>query len=127
MLRATLSQRGILMTQKTLRILSTCLVLCAALSAQDFRATLTGTVTDPSGSSIPNATVKATNTANNATKEVKTTSDGVYTIPYLDPGVYNLEATATGFQTLKRNGITLEVAQKLNLPIAMSVGQMTQE
>jgi len=102
-------------------------VLCAVLSAQDFRATLTGTVTDPSGSSIPNATVKATNTATNATKEVKTTSDGVYTIPYLDPGVYNIEATATGFQTLKRNGITLEVAQKLNLAIAMTVGQMTQE
>lgn len=109
------------------RTLGTFFILCAAVFAQDFRATLTGTVTDPSGASVPNATVKATNTANNSTKEVKTTSDGVYTIPYLDPGVYDVEVSATGFQLLKRSNITLQVAQKLSLPIAMTVGQMTQE
>ena len=43
------------------------LLLSAGLYAQDFRATLTGTVTDPSGAAIPNATVKATNVATNAT------------------------------------------------------------
>ena len=95
--------------------------------AQDFRATLTGTVTDPSGATVPNATVKATNTANNAVKEVKTTSDGVYTIPYLEPGVYDVEVTATGFQVLRHAAITLQVAQKLNLPMVLTVGQMTQE
>ena len=73
------------------------LLLSAGLYAQDFRATLTGTVTDPSGSAIPNATVRATNIAINATKEAKTTSEGVYSIPYLDPGVYNVEVSANGF------------------------------
>src|SRR5262245_19030287 len=109
------------------RTLGTFLFICAAIFAQDFRATLTGTVTDPSGASVPDATVKATNTANNAVKEVKTTSDGVYTIPYLEPGVYDVEVTAKGFQVLKRAGITLQVAQKLNLAIALTVGQMSQE
>jgi hypothetical protein len=103
------------------------LLLSAGLYAQDFRATLSGTVVDPSGSAIPNATVKATNIAVNSTKETKTTSEGVYTIPYLDPGVYNVEVTANGFQMMKRTNITLEVAMKLNLPIRMTVGQMTQE
>src|SRR5262245_44033064 len=102
-------------------------LLCAAAFGQDFRATLTGTVTDPSGAAVPNATVKAVNTATNAAKEVKTTSDGVYTIPYLDPGVYDVETSAAGFQALKRTGITLQVAQKMNLPLQMTVGQMTQE
>src|SRR5688572_4930465 len=73
------------------------LLLAGALCAQDFRATLTGTVTDPTGAAIPDATVKATNVATNAVKEVKTTSDGLYTIPYLDPGTYNVEIAASGF------------------------------
>ncbi len=65
-------------------------------------ATLTGLVTDPSGAAIPGATVKATNTANNAFTQVQTTAAGVYTIPFLAPGVYTIEVTMTGFQTLKR-------------------------
>ena len=83
------------------------LVLSAGLYAQDFRATLTGTVTDPSGAAVPNATVKATSTATNSIKEVKTTSDGVFTIPYLDPGEYNVEVSSSGFQMLKRAAIIL--------------------
>jgi hypothetical protein len=94
--------------------------------AQD-RATLTGTVTDPSGAAIPNATVKVTNTANNETSETKASSSGVYTIPYLNPGVYNVEVSAAGFQALRRQAITLETGQRLNLPVQMTVGQATTE
>lgn len=103
------------------------LVLSAGLFAQEFRATLTGTVTDPSGAAIPNATVKAVNTAVNSTSETKTSNDGLYTIPLLQPGVYNIEITANGFQTLKREAITLAVGQRVNLPIRLTVGQMSQE
>jgi len=103
------------------------LVLSAGLFAQEFRATLTGTVTDPSGAAIPNATVKAVNTAVNSTSETKTSSDGLYTIPLLQPGVYTIEITANGFQTLKREAITLAVGQRVNLPIRLTVGQMSQE
>ena len=95
---------------KTRSILVALLLLAVGLFAQD-RATLTGTVTDPSGAAIPNATVKAVNTATNSTSETKTTSDGLYAIPYLFPGVYNIEVTAPGFQTLKREAITLEVGR----------------
>jgi hypothetical protein len=94
--------------------------------AQEFRATITGIVTDPSGAAVPGATVRATNIANNATKEVQTTSAGVYSIPYLDPGVYTIEVSATGFQTLKREQIVLRVADKVNLPLQLTVGQVTE-
>jgi hypothetical protein len=105
----------------------TILLLCAfGLFAQD-RATLTGTVKDPSGASVPNAIVKVTNTANNATSEGKTTNDGLYTIPYLVPGVYNVEVTAAGFQTLRRQEITLSISQRLELPIQLNVGNATTE
>lgn len=103
------------------------LLLCTGLCAQDFRATLTGIVTDPSGAAVPAATVKTTHNGTNAIKETKTTADGVYTVPYLDPGVYTIEVSAPGFQTLKRDKITLVVAQKLNLPLQLTVGQATTE
>jgi hypothetical protein len=92
-----------------------CFALTSVVAGQDFRATVTGIVADPSGAAIPGATIKATNIANNQVQETTSTVVGLYTIPYLEPGVYNIEATAPGFQTLKRQGITLEVSQKLNL------------
>lgn len=103
------------------------LLLCGGLFAQEFRATLTGIVTDPSGAAIPAATVKAINKATNAVSETQSTGSGVYTIPLLEPGVYNIEATSTGFQTLKRNDITLAVGQRLNLPLSLTVGQTSTE
>jgi hypothetical protein len=53
--------------------------------------------------------------------------DGVYAIPYLFPGVYNIEISAPGFQALKREGITLDAAKKLDLPIQLTIGQSTTE
>jgi hypothetical protein len=102
------------------------LLLSACLFAQDFRATLTGLVTDPTGAAVPDATVKVTNIETNTSKEVKTTSLGNYTIPYLDPGNYKLEVTAAGFQSLIRENIVLRVADKVNLPVQLAVGLATQ-
>ena len=53
--------------------------------------------------------------------------DGLYTIPYLIPGVYTVEVTAPGFQGLKRADITLAVGARLNLPLQLTVGQATTE
>ena len=100
--------------------------IAATLSAQDFRATLSGQVTDPSHAAIPGANVKATNLNNNAVKEAKTNIGGFYTLPYLDPGDYAVEVTAAGFQSVKRDSVTLRVADKVSLPFELTVGQMTQ-
>lgn len=102
-------------------------VSAVGLFAQDFRATVTGTVTDPSGAVVPNAQVRAVNAATNAAKETQTDAQGVYTIPYLDPGVYSFEFSASGFQMLKREAITLAVAQKLSLNVSLTVGQAATE
>ncbi len=102
------------------------LLLSVCLFAQDFRATLTGLVTDPTGAAVPDATVKVTNIETNTSKEVKTTSLGNYTIPYLDPGNYRLEVNAAGFQNLIRENIVLRVADKVNLPVQLAVGLATQ-
>ena len=106
-------------------IISLALGVCAW--PQEFRATLNGKVTDPSGSPIPRASVRAVNRATHVSQETKTGNDGLYVIPFLEPGVYDVQVTASGFQTMNRQNITLEVSQALNLPIQMTVGQMTQE
>ncbi len=101
------------------------LLMSAAMFAQDFRATLTGTVTDPSGAAIPGATVRVINSGTGEIKEAQTTAEGHYAVPYLNPGTYNIEATSTGFQTTKRNNIVLRVADKVDIPVQLSVGQMS--
>src|SRR5579884_1965709 len=103
------------------------LAIAAAASAQDFRATLSGQVTDPTGASVPDASVRATNRETNQSVDVKTNADGHYTIPYLAPGNYNVEVTAPGFQKLVREDIVLRVADKIDLPLQLTVGQMSQE
>src|SRR5499426_2037049 len=94
--------------------------------SQDFRATISGLVTDQNGQAVANAIVKAVKVDTNETKAVKTTSEGRYSIPYLNPAIYNIEVTASGFQTLKREGVTLRVADKLDLPLQLTVGQVSE-
>ena len=76
---------------------------------------------------ITGATVKAINTANNEVKSTQASIDGSYTIPYLNPGTYNIDVSASGFQGLHREGIVLEVAAKVNLPLHLTLGQMTEQ
>jgi len=107
-------------------LLLSLVLLSTGMFAQD-RATLTGTVTDPSGAVVPNATVRAVLTATNNINETKTNSSGAYTIPYLLPGIYNIDVTAPGFQTLRRNAIALEVGERVALPLRLSVGEASSE
>jgi carboxypeptidase family protein len=101
-------------------------VLTSCVFAQDFRATVGGLVTDSNKQAIAGAIVRATRVDTNETKEVRTTSEGRYSIPYLNPGIYNIEVTANGFQTLKRESITLRVADKVDLPLQLTVGQVSE-
>src|SRR5665213_3805412 len=101
--------------------------LSSLLYSQDFRGTIEGQVTDQSSSAIPGAAIKITNNQTGEAKDVKSNNQGYYSLPYLNPGNYTIEATASGFETLRQTEIALRVADKLNLPLRMAVGQMSQE
>ncbi len=103
------------------------LFLQAGALGQDFRATITGQITDPTGAALPGVTVKATRAGANVSTEAITNDEGYYTLPYLVPGTYTVEASLPGFQTLKREGIVLLVADKLNLPLELQVGLVTEK
>lgn len=105
----------------------TALVLLAiTLSAQEFRATLTGRVLDPTGAAVPGATVQARNVATGETSTATTSADGAYTIPFLRPGTYTMTVTARGFKTFTRENIVLQVGQVAGIDVTLEVGEITE-
>jgi hypothetical protein len=104
------------------------LSLCVSVpvNAQVAGATLSGTVTDASGAVLPNAQISIKNIATGFTRDVTTDVAGFYTAPNLLPGAYEITATASGFATAVRSGITLTVGAQQVLNLTMQVGQVTQ-
>jgi hypothetical protein len=95
--------------------------------AQVAGATLTGTVSDPSGAVIPNAQISIKNVATGQERVFNTDSAGFYSSPNLLPGQYAVTVTAAGFSTEVRSGITLTVGGQQRLNITMNVGQVSQK
>ncbi len=98
----------------------------ADLNAQQVSATLIGTVTDPSGATVPNASVTATQVSTGIVRKVNTTSDGVYTIPYLAPGTYRVEIEAAGFKKVIRENVNLPVSSSIRVDAALEPGAITE-
>jgi hypothetical protein len=109
-------------------LLAVIVVLLAAIGAgaQEFRATVSGTVKDPSGAVIPGATVQVRE-VNTGTRN-KTVSDaaGQYVVPYLLPGEYAITAEAVGFEKLSRAGITLSANDHPIIDLTLQIGSADQ-
>jgi hypothetical protein len=89
-------------------------------------ATLLGTVTDPSGSVVPNATVTITNPATGVTKTATTNDVGQYVFPSTQIGTYELKATAQGFKAHETKGIILNAADRVRMDFQMAVGAISE-
>ncbi|HEY8562515.1 MAG TPA: carboxypeptidase regulatory-like domain-containing protein [Pyrinomonadaceae bacterium] len=96
-------------------------LLAASISAQQITATVTGTVTDQAGAVVPGATVTATSAETGLTKTATTNEDGQYTIPFLQPGSYNITVAKDGFAPVNRENIKLEVAQTASIDTTLAV------
>ncbi|MBS1812445.1 MAG: TonB-dependent receptor [Acidobacteria bacterium] len=101
-------------------------LLSAALLAQENRATIVGTVTDPQGGVIPNATVKATNIETNAVTTTTSNESGLYTLPFLPIGKYQISVTASGLKTSLRDNLDVRVGDRLQLDFKMEVGAVSE-
>lgn len=96
------------------------------LSRAQSTAALQGTVTDPSGAVVPNATITIRNTATGDTRTVQTDKDGNYQAPSLIPGSYTVTVAANGMQTRQLQGVTLNVNVTMTENVALSVGSTQQ-
>jgi hypothetical protein len=94
--------------------------------AQVAGASLSGTITDPSGSIVPNAQIIITAIDTGVSRTVNSTGAGFYIAPNLLPGAYKISVTAAGFSTLERTGITLTVGDQQVLDVKLQVGQVSQ-
>ena len=113
------------MFRKLALVLTVGLVLAFAgvAVAQDVTGSIAGTVKDPSGAVVPNATVTITNTDRNAViRVVKTDSNGDYVAPLLPIGHYSVSVEASGFKKTTQSNVVLNVNDRLGLNFALEVG-----
>jgi len=94
-------------------------------SAQTISGNLVGTVLDPSGAAVPNATVTATNIATGTKSETITNATGDYRIANLPVGSYDITATAANFQAATLKNYQIELNKTSTAKISLSVGNTT--
>lgn len=97
-----------------------------AAYAQEVTATILGTVTDPSGAPIKNATVTATDSQRGTVWTGQTNDAGTYNLPRLPVGNYTMKVEATGFDTVLRPAFTLVLNQAARIDVQMKVGSVSQ-
>src|SRR5687768_1198932 len=91
------------------------------------RSMITGVVRDSSGGVLPGVTVTLTGVSLlGGPKATVTNEDGVYRLPELSPGIYDLTAELQGFQAVKRSKLQVPFAATLTVDLAMPVGTLTE-
>lgn len=111
---------------RLLTILMLAALLTAPAMAQTVSGTVNGLVTDASGAIIPNAAITIKNTETGETRHVTSNSDGLYSVPALPPGKYEVDAVMPGFQS-QESKINLSIGQTVKADFRLSVGSDTQK
>ena len=103
----------------------TCL-LAGPVLAQSTSSTVSGKITDPSGASVPAASITASNEDTGLRRIVNSNEDGGYVVPLLPPGRYRLTVQKDGFKPVTRSGIVLQVDQVARIDFALDVGAVAE-
>ncbi|OFW31715.1 MAG: hypothetical protein A3J28_18860 [Acidobacteria bacterium RIFCSPLOWO2_12_FULL_60_22] len=109
-------------------LVSLILVFCMARATGWAQATaqIHGSVQDASGSVVPGAEVRATQTETNVVRTTATGTDGSYVLTNLPIGSYRVEVSKEGFTTYVQSGILLTVSSNPRVDVALQVGAVTQ-
>ena len=113
-------------TRVTLFCLVAALLVAPQLRAQNPTGTLTGTVTDNSGSALPGATVTATSPKLQGQRSTQTGGNGGYKLAFLPPGVYSVTYELEGFKTAVKE-VKISAAQTSIADVAMEIGVVSEE
>jgi hypothetical protein len=107
-------------------ILGFVVLVAASLSAQTFRGTILGTVTDSTGAVISGAKVEVKNTGTGQERSATTSGDGSYSVPELPIGTYTVTISQQGFQTSVTTGVVVDVAAERRVDAQMKTGEVSQ-
>jgi hypothetical protein len=108
---------------KTLLTAFVALSLAVTASAQIRAATITGAVTDQSGSVAANAEVVITNSGTNLYYKTKTTEAGLYRMPYLEAGTCTAEVTVAGFVPFRETGMAIASGRTARVDANLKAGK----
>ena len=100
--------------------------LCPTAQAQTIFGSFHGTITDPSGAVIPDATIQITNIGTNASRTVESNNVGYYTITQIPPGQYSFSVSKSGFTTSRRASVQLQVNEDLAVDFGLQPGAVKQ-
>jgi hypothetical protein len=105
---------------------ATLLLAAHFAGAQEFRATITGQVTDPSGAAVPGASISAVSLETRQAYTAHTDAAGEYSLLYLLPGKYTVTVEAPRFLKTIYN-VVLESARKVSLNVPLALGSVNQQ
>src|SRR5213592_4975755 len=94
--------------------------------AQTPSGELSGIVSDTSGLPVPGVTITLTNQATNVVRVVQTNESGLYVISAVPPGIYDLKAELSGFQSVERKGLIVQVGSANRISFPMAVGELAE-
>ncbi|HEY0758710.1 MAG TPA: carboxypeptidase regulatory-like domain-containing protein [Acidisarcina sp.] len=97
------------------------------VQGQQYSGTITGSVTDSSGASLPGARVTVTNTATNATYTATTSSTGSYSVAQLPVGTYDVRISMANFKEALVKGVEVHVSTNTEANAALEVGSTSQQ
>jgi hypothetical protein len=118
--------KGYLMPSRIYSIIAIlCLLTAGSVWSQDTKGTISGRVTDPSGSVIPGAQVVVTNSAMGTKSDLTTNAEGIYRAAALSPGSYQVEVASQGFKKSIR-AVEVRVADRLDVNITLEIGASEQ-
>lgn len=98
----------------------------ATAGAQNITGEITGRVVDSTGNVVPGTTVTARHQGTGLTRVSTSNNTGDYLLPQLPPGRYTVTAELTGFKTISRPDIEVNVGSRLTLPMTLEVGDMSE-
>jgi hypothetical protein len=111
---------------KRLEFVLCLLVVGSALVFGQATATINGRVVDPAEAVVPNATVTVTNVGTGVARDSVTNAEGLYSVPALTPGNYDVKVKAQGFETADRASVELLTGGTLSVDFKMTVGAVQQ-
>jgi len=103
-----------------------CSLTASTASAQSVNGRIEGTVRDAAEAVVPNASVIVTNPQTGAERNATTSDDGVFAIPEVPPGTYNVRVEATSFKTVNIPNVAVEVGTPASLNVELEAGEISE-
>jgi hypothetical protein len=103
-----------------------CQIALVPLRAQSTNGVIDGTIEDATQATLAGASVTATNVATSVHYKATSNQLGYYTIPFVPPGQYTIEATLRGFRTLERTGVVVQVNETAHLNLVLQAGSVAE-